>query len=110
MGRIYRSAMGKSVDMDRLRLMNEENIAVGNMKVNARGDQLGFGGEVVKSRNELMDDYYRVNAEMVLNGETQAQPSVQQAAESIEQRNQKSSNTVRGSLAKKILDDQDGEQ
>lgn len=57
----YRTAMGKSVDMDHLRLVNEESIAVGNMKVNARGDELGPGGVIIKSRNQVMDEYYRLN-------------------------------------------------
>jgi hypothetical protein len=58
----YRSAQGKMVDVDMLRLRNEEVIAVGNMKVNARGDELGPGGVVVKTRNEAMDEYYKSNA------------------------------------------------
>lgn len=62
MGKIYRSAQGKPVDMDMLRLRNEEEIAVGNMKVNARGDELGPGGTVVKTRNEVMNEYYSTNA------------------------------------------------
>jgi hypothetical protein len=57
----HRSALGKSIDMDNIRLQNEEAIAVGNMRVNARGDELGPGGVVVRSRNQLMDEYYRLN-------------------------------------------------
>jgi hypothetical protein len=62
MGKVYRSAQGKKVDVDALRLRNEETIAVGNMKVNARGDELGPGGTVVKTRNQVMDEYYSSNA------------------------------------------------
>lgn len=62
MKKIYRSAQGKQIDVDMLRLQNEEVIAVGNMKVNARGDELGPGGVVVKTRNEAMDSYYESNA------------------------------------------------
>jgi hypothetical protein len=62
MGKVYRSAQGKMVDVDALRLRNEETIAVGNMKVNARGDELGPGGTVVKTRNQLMDEHYQSNA------------------------------------------------
>lgn len=61
MSRIYRSAQGRVVDIEKLRLANEETIAVGNMKVNARGDQLGEGGRIVKSRNQLMKEYYDLN-------------------------------------------------
>ena len=61
MGKAYRTALGKVVDMDNLRLANEETIAVGNMKVNARGDELGPGGQIVRTRNQVMDEYYRLN-------------------------------------------------
>ena len=50
----HRTARGIQVDMDRLRLSNETTIAVGNMKVNARGDQLGAGGKVIKTRQQIM--------------------------------------------------------
>jgi hypothetical protein len=60
MSKIYKSAMGKPVDMDMLRLSNEEVIAVGNMRTNARGDQLGKGGKVVKSRSEIMREYHKL--------------------------------------------------
>jgi len=61
MGRTYRTAMGKNIDIDNLRLSNEDAIAVGNMKVNARGDQLGPGGQVVQGRNQSMDQFYNPN-------------------------------------------------
>ena len=64
MKKVYRSALGKTIDMDNLRLANEETIAIGNMKVNARGDELGAGGQVVRTRNQVMDDYYRLNTPM----------------------------------------------
>lgn len=62
MGKQHRTALGKAVDMDHLRLLNEDTIAVGNMKVNARGDELGPGGVVIRNRNQVMDEYYRLNS------------------------------------------------
>lgn len=59
MAKKYRTARGQFVDMDAIRLANEEVIAVGNMKVNARGDQLGKGGKIVKSRNQVMKSHYK---------------------------------------------------
>jgi hypothetical protein len=59
---LYRSAMGKGVDMDALRLSNEEAVSVGNMKVNARGDELGSGGEIARPKKEVMGEYYKNNA------------------------------------------------
>lgn len=66
MKKVYRSAMGSSIDIDNLRLNNEEIIAVGNMKVNARGDELGFGGKVTKTRNQVMNEYYKLNTPQVV--------------------------------------------
>lgn len=56
--RTHRTAAGKVIDMDAIKLANEEVIAVGNMKVNARGDELGNGGKIVKSRNQVMKEKY----------------------------------------------------
>jgi hypothetical protein len=33
---------------------NELTMAVGNVKVNARGDELGAGGKIVRKREELL--------------------------------------------------------
>ena len=44
--KVHRSANGKIVDMDMLRQRNELTPAVGNARVNARGDQLGAGGKM----------------------------------------------------------------
>ena len=35
---VYRSMQGKEVDMAKLALQNETTVAVGNVRVNARGD------------------------------------------------------------------------
>ncbi len=65
MKRTYKTAQGQLIDIDALRLANEDAIAVGNMKVNARGDQLGPGGEVLKTRNQTMNEYYQIQADPV---------------------------------------------
>ena len=59
--RVHRTARGQAIDMETLRLANEDTIAVGNMKVNARGDELGFGGKVVRTRKEVIDETYKVH-------------------------------------------------
>ena len=50
--KIYRSAMGKTVDLGTIMLQNEHVRAVGNMKVNARGDKLDNANQVVETRSE----------------------------------------------------------
>jgi len=49
---VYRSARGKEVDMGKLALQNELTPAVGNMSVNARGDKLGPGGQILARQVE----------------------------------------------------------
>ena len=57
----YRTMQGKMIDMDKLASQNEQTLAVGNVKVNARGDLLGEGGKIVKKREEVMAEYYETN-------------------------------------------------
>ena len=52
---------GKVVDMEKLMRQNELVPAVGNMKTNARGDQLGPGGKIIKKREEIVAEYYEAN-------------------------------------------------
>jgi hypothetical protein len=56
--KIYKTMQGKTVDIDLLRQRNELTPAVGNAKVNARGDELGRGGKIIKKREELVRDHY----------------------------------------------------
>jgi hypothetical protein len=50
--KIYRSAQGKSVDLGTIMLQNEHTRAVGNMKVNARGDKLDSNNQVVETKTQ----------------------------------------------------------
>jgi len=56
----YKSMRGKPVDMDLLRKRNELTPAAGNAKVNARGDELGPGGKIVKKREDVVKEHYAV--------------------------------------------------
>jgi len=51
---VYRSMNGKEVDMNKLININELTPAVGNMRVNARGDELGPGGQIIRKREEII--------------------------------------------------------
>lgn len=57
--KVYKSMQGKTVDIDLLRQRHELTPAVGNVRVNARGDELGKGGEIVKKREEIVNEYYK---------------------------------------------------
>ena len=54
----YRSAMGKTVDMSALAAKNEEVRAVGNAKLNARGDTIDATGRVVKPVTAKVNEMY----------------------------------------------------
>jgi len=54
----YTSMRGKPVDIDLLRKKNELTPAVGNSRVNARGDELGAGGKIVRKREEIVKEFY----------------------------------------------------
>lgn len=56
--KIHRSMQGREIDIDKLRQRNETTLAVGNVKVNARGDELGPGGKIVRKREDIAEEYY----------------------------------------------------
>jgi hypothetical protein len=58
-GNVYRTANGKMLDMRSLALKNEQTRAVGNMKVNARGDLVDDADKVIKTRNSQVSKQYR---------------------------------------------------
>jgi len=57
--KLYRTMQGRMVDIDKLRAANEAVQAVGNMGVNARGDVIGQGGRVIKTKDAVMKEYYQ---------------------------------------------------
>lgn len=59
--RVYKSMMGKTVDMELLSKANELTPAIGNARVNARGDELGPGGKIIRKREEIVSEYYDRN-------------------------------------------------
>lgn len=54
----HRTMRGKLIDMDILRKRNELTPAIGNARVNARGDELGPGGKIIRKREDVVKDYY----------------------------------------------------
>jgi hypothetical protein len=65
---LYNTANGKVLNMDRMRLLNEKTIAVGNMSVNARGDRVAPNGEIIKTRNEIMKERRNLHPVVRYNG------------------------------------------
>jgi len=115
MKRSYTTANGKQVNIDAIIAQNEETIAVGNMKVNARGDQLGPGGVVEIPKSKMMADYYKLNTPVAVDVPLEShrkekkkmlddeweEPIVEvvQSSQDIEQENK---SVLRGSLADSV--------
>lgn len=57
--KIYRTMQGREIDMESLAARNETMPAVGNVRMNARGDELGPGGVVVRKREDIVNDHYK---------------------------------------------------
>lgn len=56
--KVHRTMQGKTIDLDQLRQKNEMTMAVGNARMNARGDELGAGGKIIRRREEIVNEYY----------------------------------------------------
>lgn len=65
--KVYRTAQGKMVDLGALQLRNENVRAVGNMKVNARGDLIDSGNRAIDTRNQQVARQYRRQTTNVTN-------------------------------------------
>ena len=81
--RMYRTMQGRMVDIEKLRTANESVQAVGNMNVNARGDVLGAGGQVVTSKETVIKQYYEQPKGMVSDAPTKNKPTPAPKAEPV---------------------------
>lgn len=68
--------LGREIDMDALLEKNQLMPAVGNVRMNARGDELGPGGKIIKKREDIVTAYYENNPMARPITQTQ-QPAVQ---------------------------------
>lgn len=59
--KIYKTMLGREIDMEALASRNSTMPAVGNSKINARGDELGPGGEIIRKREDVVNAYYDTN-------------------------------------------------
>lgn len=69
------SYRGVTMDMDSLRRENEKTPAIGNMRVNARGDQIK-GGMITKTADQIARENHRVQTAVVSTGLKGKQPMV----------------------------------
>lgn len=55
---LYKTFMGKLVDMEELRRKHKKEVAAGNANMNAHGDILGPGGKIVKNRSNVVRQHH----------------------------------------------------
>ncbi len=103
----YQTFQGKKIDMDTLRQRNELTPAVGNARVNARGDQLGPGGRIVKSSEDAMRDYYEDNPQAAPDEVAQVEQPVEDVAEPVQTKAQRKS--VDNAKKAKAIEETDAE-
>lgn len=56
--KVQTSMRGIAIDMDAMRAQQEESVAIGNARMNARGDMLRKGGEIEIRREQVIRDFY----------------------------------------------------
>ena len=111
----YQTFQGKAIDMDTLRQRNELTPAVGNARVNARGDELGPGGKIIKKRDDVIRDYYEEHPQAAPDEVAQVEQTaevaepVQTKAQKKSAENAKKAKTVEASDAEEDwVEDEDG--
>jgi len=86
--RTYRSAQGKQIDLDLLISRNELTPAVGNAKVNARGDELGPGGKIIRKKEDMMREYYESSPGMANEKVVRKPPAVGGETRTLDETNE----------------------
>ena len=99
MPKVYTTMQGRRIDIDKLRARNEQVRAVGNMPVNARGDQLGSGGKVIKTREEVAKEYYNTKAYNEANPKSVANAQTKDMKVNVQ-----STNTVETKISEPVVE------
>lgn len=53
-----RTYRGKVIDVDSIQKQHEKTVAIGNMRVNAKGDTIGTGGTIVETAEKRARKHY----------------------------------------------------
>ena len=86
----YRTAQGKTVDLGALMLQNENTRAVGNMKVNARGDLVDGWNRPIDSRTQQVKKQYSKQISNVEDGPVRTSDSTNLVAKTKNIQDEKS--------------------
>lgn len=69
MGKKYRTSRGQVVDYGAMLNNNERVPAIGNMNVNARGDEIAPDGTIIKTRDQIMREYHNLSTMVPSDGD-----------------------------------------
>lgn len=83
--KVYRTANGKIIDIELIKKKHELTPAVGNARVNARGDLLGPGGKIIRSREELLKDFYSPAEEKAKISKQHHEPKLQDQVQPVQE-------------------------
>lgn len=56
---------GRTLDVGAIMAQNETTVALGNAKMNARGDIIGPGGQIVRRKEQIAQEYHKRNPNAV---------------------------------------------
>jgi hypothetical protein len=84
-GGLVRTARGENLDMNALVRANEKTLAVsgGGASMNSRGDLLGRGGKVIKTREQIEIAYHKANKNATHNVSLKKQSVVPDVTEQV---------------------------
>ena len=60
-----KTMQGKTLDIGAIMAQNETTIALGNASMNARGDIIGPGGQIVRRKEQVAQEYHKRNPNAV---------------------------------------------
>ena len=60
-----KTMQGKTLDISTIMAQNETTIALGNASMNARGDIIGPGGQIVRRKEQVAQEYHKRNPNAV---------------------------------------------
>lgn len=96
--RHYRTSRGQTIDFEAMRLANERVPAIGNMNVNARGDEIKSDGTILKSREDIMKEYYKINTQVPTDSDVPESSAIKAKPDIVEQQ----VDELEGDLAKDV--------
>ena len=96
--KIYKSAMGKTVDLGALLLQNEQIRAVGNMGVNAAGDVIDSANKSIDRRNRQVQKQYNRQNYVSDVAPVSSNITARKAQEDQKQKKQKSTKQVESTI------------